>query len=1755
MRKTMRFFKHITFSIALTITTINLAFSQNFPMTPNGNSSSLPIGTAGGLPYYVSPYVSLSSGTLTANNPIFGGGAGSAPFSGAKSGNTNTLASISGTLINGHCISIDSNFNLIDSGSPCGTGSISSGTQNQLGWYALTGNTISGLATANNGVLVTSSGGVPSISSTLPSAVQLNITSLGTINTGIWQASVVGAIYGGTGLASGTSGGILGFTSSTTIASSAVLTANNPVLGGGVGATPFSGSKSGNTNKLASVSGSLINGDCVSIDGNMNLIDAGGPCGTGTGSGTVTAGAVNNLAYYNVAGNTVVGLATANNGTLITSNTGVPSISSTLPTAVQGNITSLGTIISGIWNGSVIPVLYGGTGLSTITSNGIPYGNGSGTLNVTAQGGAHTIFVANSGAPSWSSSPTIGTSVTTPILNLTGSTSGTITIQPQASAGTYNFNLPTSAGSSGQIFVSGGGISSPNIWESTSGTGTTIVSTTGIQTNNDCVNIDSTGNHIDAGAPCGIGTVNSGTINDLAYYASSTNAISALATANNGILITSAGGVPSISSTLPTAVQGNITSLGTITSGTWNGSIIPVLYGGTGDSTLTLNGLLYGNGTSAVQITAQGGANTILTANAGPPSWSASPTIGTSVTTPLTIGGTSASATLTLESTSGIGTTDSIIFKTSSQNTRLTISNGGTVTANIGYSSPLYSVTGSSSGTITIQPQTAAGTYNLNLPTSAGSAGQPLLSEGGASTAMDWGSLSGNTKTFGTTSGTLTSGDCVKFDSSGNLVDQGAACGSGTISTGTANDLAYYATSTNIVSSLATANNGVLITSGAGVPSISSTLPSAVQGNITSLGTITSGIWNGSVIPVLYGGTGDSTLTSNGLLYGNGTSAVQVTSQGGANTVLAANSGAPFFTTNPIVTTAQATSTIILGSGDATSSPVAGTLRGTNGSGSNIGGSDITITSGQSTGNVVGGTLHFQSSIAGSSGSTTNSLTDFLSISPNVNGNNNGAIFGTGHNTSSPSFAAIYAPAGSGSNISGGPFYIHGGQSTGTGNGGNIIFQYTPAGSSGSSLNSYSSVLTIDATNHIVNAAIPFQSSTFNVAGSSSGVISILPQAAAGTYNFNLPTSAGSAGQPLLSEGGASAAMIFGTLGTAAGGTGLTSGTANNLLYWSSSSVISNLATANNGTLVTSGVGVPSISSTLPTAVQGNITSLGTITSGTWNGTTIATTSGGTGVGTLTLNGVIYGNGTGNLQATAQGGANTILTANSGAPSWSSSPVIGTSVTTPSLIGGTSASSTLTLESTSGSGTTDSILFKTASQTEAGRINTGGEWIIGKGEASATPVGNNLRAPSGSGSNISGGALTVEGGQSTGNGNGGNVVFKYSAAGVAGSSSNAYTTALTIDATNLIVNSAIGIQAPNFFLAGSSSGLINMKPQAAAGTYNFNLPTTAGSAGSFLYSGGGGSTAMNWLAPGASGTILTGTGSTPAYSASPTLTTSLTDPLVIGGTGASSTLTLQSTSGAGTSDAIIFDTASQAEAGRITTSGNFVIGSGEASGSPSGGTLRAPQASGTNITGTNLTIEGGQSTGNAYGGKILLQVTTPGSSGTTLASSITSITASANVAGTGAGTVIGNNDATSTPSFGAIFSPSGSGTNIGGGTFYIHGGSSTGNAIGGDVVFQTTQAGTSGTSQNSYNNQMIIHGSSIGWVQVANFLAVGNITPTASQGEVALQKITASGTAPGAGSLKFETVAGTLAGTCKLIAYAGTSTTPSTILDNIGGGC
>lgn len=58
-------------------------------------------------------------------------------------------------------------------------------------------------------------------------------------------------------------------------------------------------------------------------------------------------------------------------------------------------------------------------------------------------------------------------------VTVSGNTSGTVSIKPQAAAGTYNFNLPITAGSSGQVLTSAGGVAAPMTWTTLANVATT----------------------------------------------------------------------------------------------------------------------------------------------------------------------------------------------------------------------------------------------------------------------------------------------------------------------------------------------------------------------------------------------------------------------------------------------------------------------------------------------------------------------------------------------------------------------------------------------------------------------------------------------------------------------------------------------------------------------------------------------------------------------------------------------------------------------------------------------------------------------------------------------------------------------------------------------------------------------------------------------------------------------------------------------------------------------------------------------------------------------------------------------------------------------------------------------------------------------------------------------------------------------------------------------------------------------------------
>jgi hypothetical protein len=112
------------------------------------------------------------------------------------------------------------------------------------------------------------------------------------------------------------------------------------------------------------------------------------------------------------------------------------------------------------------------------------------------------------------------------------------------------------------------------------------------------------------------------------------------------------------------------------------------------------------------------------------------------------------------------------------------------------------------------------------------------------------------------------------------------------------------------------------------------------------------------------------------------------------------------------------------------------------------------------------------------------------------------------------------------------------------------------------------------------------------------------------------------------------------------------------------------------------------------------------------------------------------------------------------------------------------------------------------------------------------------------------------------------------------------------------------------------------------------------------------------------------------------------------------------------------------------------------------------------------------------------------------------------------------------------------------------------------MVFSNNRIVGSGQSydvqiSNSSSNVVITGNSmdsgSAGRIQDQSAGAVVNSLVETSTSGFAISPTDAAG--PGAGFLKLGVMAGTTGGTCKLVAYAGTSTTPTTIIDNVGGGC
>jgi len=118
-----------------------------------------------------------------------------------------------------------------------------------------------------------------------------------------------------------------------------------------------------------------------------------------SGAGQITAGT-----GLTKSGNTLNAIGTADKITV-----GADAITIATGYVGQTSITTLGTIATGTWQATDVGVAYGGTGVSTFTSNGVLYGNGSGDIQATAAGTDTYFMYSNNGTPAWTNTVDGGT--------------------------------------------------------------------------------------------------------------------------------------------------------------------------------------------------------------------------------------------------------------------------------------------------------------------------------------------------------------------------------------------------------------------------------------------------------------------------------------------------------------------------------------------------------------------------------------------------------------------------------------------------------------------------------------------------------------------------------------------------------------------------------------------------------------------------------------------------------------------------------------------------------------------------------------------------------------------------------------------------------------------------------------------------------------------------------------------------------------------------------------------------------------------------------------------------------------------------------------------------------------------------------------------------------------------------------------------------------------------------------------------------
>jgi len=410
--------------------------------------------------------------------------------------------------------------------------------------------------------------------------------------------------------------------------------------------------------------------------------------------------------------------------------------------SISGNPITTAGVLAVTLSGTPLPVLNGGTGTTTSTGTG---------------------SVVLSSSPSLTT-PNIGVA-TGLIINLNGTTSGTVSIRVQPVAGTYNYNLPTTAGTAGQVLTSQGGGVTAMTWTTPAPPGTGTVTSvamtvpTFLSVSGSPITTNGTFTVTLSGTPLPVLNGGTGTTTATGTAGSVVLSVSPTITGTLTTSIISASGDISTSSTTAstTTTTGALKSaggLGVVGNANIGGTLTTPNFVGSGS--VTTSGVLSTSNTTASTSTTTGSFITGGGAGIGGDLFvkqSLNVNYGGGITfaqikvSPNVTGGASTIAfyrdinngSFRWELGHSGGDHNFSIFSSESASTKLSITPSGPVTLPSGVSSTTFvNITGSTSGTVTIQTQGIAGTYNYNLPTTAGTSGQVLTSAGGLASPMTW---------------------------------------------------------------------------------------------------------------------------------------------------------------------------------------------------------------------------------------------------------------------------------------------------------------------------------------------------------------------------------------------------------------------------------------------------------------------------------------------------------------------------------------------------------------------------------------------------------------------------------------------------------------------------------------------------------------------------------------------------------------------------------------------------------------------------------------------------------------------------------------------------------------------------------------------------------------------------------------------------------------------------------------------------------